>query len=189
VLRRRLFFDGADAGSMLHDYRVWIAGHSDRTSSSVALLRLPADPRLPDPIRGRFVAHLRMAHVGEPVEGARLADGMRHSGPVVFGTLGELPMTSLDLVHLDPVDPMPTHERGLLLDELGEGVVDAVLAQTGGPAEHPLVVTELRNLGGAIARTPQRPSAVPGRDAAAPLFTLALRVDLPELPGPQRRAG
>jgi hypothetical protein len=104
-----LFFDGADAGSMLHDYRVWIAGHSDRTSSSVALLRLPADPRLPDPIRGRF--------------------------------------------------------------------------------EHPLVVTELRNLGGAIARPPERPSAVPGREAAALLFTLALRVDVPELPGPQRRAG
>jgi hypothetical protein len=168
-----LFFDGADAGSVLYRYRDWIAGHSDRTSSAVALLRLPQDPRLPDPIRGRFVVHLRMAHVGDPEEGARLAAGIRGSAPVVFDTLDELPTTSLDLVHMDPVDPMPTHERGLLLDDLTEGVVDAVLERAGGPVEHPLVVTELRNLGGAIAHPPQRPSAVPGRDAAALLFTLA----------------
>jgi hypothetical protein len=168
-----LFFDGAHAGSVLHDYRAWIAGHSDRTSSSVALLRLPPDPRLPDPIRGRFVAHLRMAHVGDPEEGARLAAAPRGSAPVLLDTLGEMPVTALDAVHMDPVDPMPIHERGLLLDDLGQGVVDAVLERAGGPVEHPLVVTELRNLGGAIARPPRRPSAVPGRDAAALLFTLA----------------
>ncbi|WP_191907984.1 FAD-binding oxidoreductase [Nocardioides cynanchi] len=168
-----LFFDGADAGEVLHRYRAWIADHSDRTSSSVALLRLPPDPRLPEPIRGRFVAHLRMAHVGEPEEGSRLAGAMRASAPVLLETLGRLPTTALDAVHLDPVDPMPTHERGLLLDDLAAGVVEAVLARAGGAVEHPLVVTDLRNLGGAIARPPERPSAVPGRDAAALLFTLA----------------
>jgi hypothetical protein len=168
-----LFFDGADAGSVLHEYRAWIAGHSDRTSSSIALLRLPADPRLPDPIRGRFVVHLRIAHVGEAAEGARLADAMRGSAPVLFDTLGVLTATALDAVHLDPVDPTPTHERGLLLNNLDGGVVDAVLERAGGPVEHPLVMTELRNLGGAIAREPRRPSAVPGRDSAALLFTLA----------------
>jgi hypothetical protein len=168
-----LFFDGADAGAVLHDYRTWIASHSDRTSSSVALLRLPADPRLPVPIRGRFVVHLRMAHAGDPAEGARLADGMRAGGPVLLDTLDELPATALDAVHMDPVDPTPTHERGLLLDSLGDGVVDAVLERAGGPREHPLVMTELRNLGGAIAQPPERPSAVPGRETAALLFTLA----------------
>jgi hypothetical protein len=168
-----LFFDGAHADPVLHEFRAWVAGHSDRTSSAVALLRLPQDPRLPDPIRGRFVAHLRMAHVGDAEEGVRIAADMRGTGPVLLDTLGVLPVTALDAVHLDPVDPMPTHERGLLLDELTEGVVDVVLERAGGPAEHPLVVTELRNLGGAIAQAPQRPSAVPGRDAAALLFTLA----------------
>jgi FAD/FMN-containing dehydrogenase len=180
-----LFFDGADAGSVLHEYRAWIAGHSDRTSSSVALLRLPADPRLPDPIRGRFVVHLRMAHVGEAVEGARLAAAMRGSAPVLFETLGVLTATALDGVHLDPVDPTPTHERGLLLDDLDGDVVDAVLEHAGGPVEHPLVMTELRNLGGAIARAPRRPSAVPGRDAAALLFTLAPAVPPLAEAGPQ----
>jgi FAD/FMN-containing dehydrogenase len=42
-----LFFDGAHASALLHAYRHWITSHTERTSSSVALLRLPAEPGLP----------------------------------------------------------------------------------------------------------------------------------------------
>lgn len=176
-----VFFDGSDAAAVLHAYRAWAAVHDDRTSSSVALLRLPPDPDLPDPIRGQFVVHVRMAHVGNPVEGAWIADEIRRAATPILDTVGPLPMESLDLVHLDPPGPSPIHERGLLLDTLTDETLDAILATAGGSGENPLVMVEVRPLGGAVARRPARASAVPGRQAGFQVFAVA--ADVPELAG------
>jgi FAD binding domain len=173
-----LFFDGADARAVWHGYRQWIAEHTEATSSSVALLHLPPDPHLPAPIRGRRVAHVRLAHVGDHREGARLARRMRTFAPVVLDTLGELPITALDLVHLDPPNPTPAHERGCLLDELSDDTIDAILRHVTAE-DTPLVLVEVRHLGGAIARPPAIPSAVPGR--AAPFLMFAIAPHVPAL--------
>ncbi|HEY0811988.1 MAG TPA: FAD-binding protein [Pseudonocardia sp.] len=167
-----IFFDGVDAPAVLHHYRHWITGHTDDTSSSVALLRVPADPGLPEPIRGRFVVHVRMGHVGDPAEGARIATAMRRAAPVLLDTLGEIPLAALDMVHLDPPGPVPAHERGCLLDGLPDDAIDAILRQTT-PADSPLVLTEIRHLGGAVARPPVAPNAVPGRSSPFALFAIA----------------
>ena len=106
-----LFFDGAHASTVLHGYRRWITSHSDRTSSSVALLRLPPDPGVPEALRGRFVVHVRMAHVGDHEEGARLAADVRRTAPVLLDLIGELTPAAMDAVHQDPPGPMPTYEQ------------------------------------------------------------------------------
>jgi hypothetical protein len=150
----------------------------------VALLHLPPDPAVPEPIRGRYVVHLRIAHVGDSREGARLARGIRSAAPVLLDALGDLPTTSLDLVHQDPPAPTPTHERGSLLDQLAPDTIDAVVREASAPGS-PLMLAEIRQLGGAIARPPAIPSAVPGRSAPFVLFAIAL--DIPPLAeaGPQ----
>ncbi len=180
-----LFFDGAHAADVLHAYRDWITGLDEPTSSSVALLRLPPDPAVPEPIRGRYVVHLRVAHAGGSAEGARLADGIRPAAPVLLEALGERPVTALDLVHQDPPVPVPVHERGCLLDQLTPGTIDAVVREASAPGS-PLMLAEIRQLGGAIARDPATPNAVPGR--AAPFVMFALALDIPPLAGAGPRA-
>lgn len=180
-----LFFAGDHASVVLRGYRQWITEYTESTSSSVALLHLPPDPRLPDPIRDRHVVHVRLAHVGDRREGERLAQQMRAVAPVLLDTLGEQPMTALDLVHLDPPDPTPTHERGQLLDEVTDDTVDVVLRHAA--AENsPLVLVEIRHLGGAIVRPPAIPSAVPGR--TAPFLMFAIAPDVPPLADVSPRA-
>ena len=183
-----IFFDGAHAADVLHAYRHWITGLTEQTSTSVALLHLPPDPAVPEPIRGRYVVHLRIAHVGDSGEGARLARGIRSAAPVLLDALGDLPTTSLDLVHQDPPAPTPAHERGSLLDQLAPDTIDAVVREASAPGS-PLMLAEIRQLGGAIARPPAIPSAVPGRSAPFVLFAIAL--DIPPLaeagPRPSRR--
>jgi hypothetical protein len=174
-----IFFDGAHAPDVLHAYRRWTASHTERTSSSVALLRLPPDPALPDALRGRFAVHVRMAHVGDPGEGATLAAAIRGAAPVLLDLMGEMAPTAMDAVHQDPPGPMPTYEQGCLLDDLTPGTIEAVLARTAALPDSPLILTELRHLGGAIARRPEAAGAVPGRDAAFSLFTIA--PDVPPL--------
>ena len=174
-----LFFDGAHASAVLHGYRRWITSHTDRTSSSVALLRLPPDPGLPEALRGRFVVHVRMAHISDHAEGAQLAAEIRSTAPVLLDLIGEMTPAAMDAVHQDPPGPMPTYEQGCLLEELTPDTIDAILAHTAAVPDSPLVLTEIRHLGGAIARRPYLAGAAPGRAAAFGLFTLA--PDLPPL--------
>jgi|tagenome__1003787_1003787.scaffolds.fasta_scaffold20982131_4 FAD/FMN-containing dehydrogenase len=166
-----IFFDGAHASAVVHAYRTWTAGHSDRTSSSVALLRLPPDPALPDVIRGRFVVHVRMAHAGDSAEGAGLAADIRRAAPVLLDLMREMPAAALDAVHLDPPGPLPFFDRGGLLDRLPAEAVDALVSTVARP-DSPLTLVDLRLMGGAIAAPTGAPSAVPGRDAAFNLFSL-----------------
>jgi FAD/FMN-containing dehydrogenase len=168
-----VFFDGAHAPAVLHAYRRWIASHTERTSSSVALLRLPPDPALPDALRGRFAVHVRMAHVGDHDEGARLAAAIRGAAPVLLDTMGEMAAAAMDAVHQDPPGPMLAYEQGCLLDDLTGDTIEAILARTAAVPDSPLILVEIRHLGGAIARRPDVPSAMPGRDAAFSLFTMA----------------
>jgi FAD/FMN-containing dehydrogenase len=167
-----IFFDGAHASAVMHAYRTWTAAHSDRTSSSVALLRLPPNPALPEPIRGRFVVHVRMAHVGDAAEGREQAADIGRAAPVLLDLMREMPPAELDGVHMDPPGPLPFFDRGGLLDRLPAEAIDALVGVVAEPGS-PLTLVDLRLMGGAIADPRGAASdAVPGRQAAFNLFSL-----------------
>jgi hypothetical protein len=167
-----IFFDGVHASAVLHAYRTWTSGHSDRTSSSVALLRLPPDPTLPEAIRERFVVHVRMAHAGDSTEGGRQAADIARAAPVLLDRMTEMPAAALDAVHMDPPGPLPFFDRGGLLDRLPAEAIDALVTTVAAPGS-PLTLVDLRLMGGAIADPKGEPGAVPGREAAFNLFSLA----------------
>ena len=83
-----------------------------------------------------------------------------------------MPYAAVDSIHMDPVDPMPVWERGTTLRDLPAEAVDALLAAAGPGVEVPLIMVELRHLGGAVARPAPTPNAVAGRGAAFTLFAL-----------------
>ena len=104
---------------------------------------------------------------------------MRSAGEVLLGFIHPLLTTELDSVHMDPTDPMPAWEKGMQLAELTEETVDALLAAAGPQLDIPLIMVEIRLLGGALARQPRAPNAVAGRDGAYQV--LALGPSVPEL--------
>ncbi|MGY1635358.1 FAD-binding oxidoreductase [Geodermatophilus sp. SYSU D00742] len=175
-----IFFAAEDAAAVLHAFRTWAPTLPEEVGTSIAVLRLPPLPDLPEPLRGQTVVHLRYAYCGDdPAEGERLVEPMKAAGRIVLGFIGPLLTTEMDAVHMDPEDPMPGWEKGMLLAELTEETVDAFLAAAGPRVEVPLVMAELRLLGGALARQPRSPNAVAGRDAAWSVMVLGPAV--PEL--------
>jgi hypothetical protein len=76
-----------------------------------------------------------------------------------------MPYTRVDEVHRDPVDPLPVWESGITLRELSTESLDALLGAAGSDVEIPLVMVEIRHLGGAMGREAGVPNAVPGRNA------------------------
>ena len=167
-----IFFPGAAAGELLHTYRTWVETLPEETTTSIALLRLPPLPELPEPLRGQFVVHLRFAHLGPADEGAALLAPMRAVAPAVMDLVADMPYAAVDSIHMDPTEPMPTWERGATLRELSAEAVDELLAAAGPGVEVPLIMVEVRHLGGAVGRPARVPNAVAGRGAAFTLFAL-----------------
>lgn len=180
VLGGGIFFAGEDAAAVLHTFRTWAPTLPEEVGTSIAVLRLPPMEHLPEPLRGLTVVHLRYVYSGDdPAEGERLVEPMRAAGRIVLGFIGPLLTTEMDAVHMDPHDPLPVWEKGMLLADLTEETVDAFLAAAGPQVQVPLIMAELRLMGGALGREAQVPNAVAGRDAAWSVFVLGPMV--PEL--------
>lgn len=167
-----VFYPGAAARELLHAYREWTPGLPEETTTSIAILRMPPDPAVPGPLRGQTVVHLRFAHLGPAEKGEALIAPMRAVAPALMDTVADMPYTAVDSIHMDPTDPMPSFDRGMTLRELPAEAVDALLEVAGPDVEVPLVMVELRHLGGALSRPAAVPNAVAGRDAAYSAWVL-----------------
>jgi hypothetical protein len=174
-----LFFDGSDAGRVLHAWREWAQTLPEHANTSVALLQLPPAPGVPEPLAGRFTVAVRFTSVATTEWCNQLLAPMRAVATPLIDTIGTLPYAAIGAVHADPTKPMPVHESSGLLNELTPEAVDTLLAVAGPDAGSPQVIVELRLLGGALAREPEHKSALCHRDAA---FSL-LVIGVPMIPG------
>jgi len=174
-----LFWAAEHTAAVLHAFSSWTAALPEHVTPSLAVLRLPPAPELPEVLRGRFVVHLRVAVVGGPDEAEQLLAPMRAVAEPLLDTVGPLPYAAVGSIHADPVQPMPVVEGGLLLRAFSAEAADALLAVAGPDVETPLAAVELRLLGGAVSRPPTVPNAAGGRDAAYSLHVVGAPV--PEL--------
>ena len=174
-----LYFDTALVPDVLAAYREWTATVPDGLTSSVGLIPYPDLPMVPEPLRGRYVAHVRIAYTGSVAEGSRLVGPLRAVGPRLLDTLGELPYAESPSIYRDPEMPHAYYGTNAMLRELAEPVAPAILDLVGPDSPVPCVV-QLNHLGGALARPPSVPNAVAHRDAAYLVRVLAVL----EGPGP-----
>jgi len=165
-----LIFPGEKTRDVLRTWLEWTESQPEEMSSSVALARFPDAPGIPDPLRGQFVVHLRIAFTGSAEEGAALVRPLRALGPSM-DAVTEMPYTRIGEVHNDPLEPVPVRDRGTLLGPLNEAAADRITEFAGPDAEMAPGLVEVRHLGGALARPPASPSAFGHRDAAFSFVT------------------
>lgn len=170
------WFDGADAAEVLRAWASWTTSLPDTATSSVAILNMPPLPHVPPPLAGRTTLAVRYVHTGDRRDAEAQMAPLRALATPVLDSMGELPCTDLDVVHRDPVDPMPAVKVAGLLRDLPSACVDALLSAAGPGSGSPLGVVELRHLGGAVGRTGPHPSAVCHRDAAFALTCIGAAV-------------
>ena len=168
-----LYFGAADVPAVLAAYAEWSPALPESTTASIALLRLPEADALPDAIRGRTVAHVRVASIDAPAKAERHLAALRAVAKPVLDTIGRLPYDRIGTIHADPVTPMPVANGSATLATLDAGAVAALLAAAGPGTDAPLASVEVRTLGGAAARPASVPNAVGGRGAAHDLNVYA----------------
>ncbi|MEV0962771.1 FAD-binding oxidoreductase [Streptomyces sp. NPDC049910] len=160
-----LRFAADSPADVLRAYRDWTLTLPEELTSSIGLMTCPRSPAFPEPLRGRYAAHVRIAFTGPADEGERLVAPLRALGPRVTDTVREMPYAEAGTIYQDPHVPHAYFGGNVLLRELDPDVLRTV-ADLAGPGAAVPCALDVRHLGGAFARRPPEPGAVGGRDAA-----------------------
>ncbi|WP_406130291.1 FAD-binding oxidoreductase [Streptomyces sp. NBC_00989] len=160
-----IYFPAEHVEAVVRAFPEVVRDAPDAFTCSVALLNFPPVPEIPEPLRGRFLAHVRVTHLGSDEDAEKLIAPFRAIGEGVIDTIGRHPYGAFALVHTDPADPFPYEEQGALLAELPAQAVESLVESAQLAAGGLVTVLEIRQLGGALADRPAAASPVAARDA------------------------
>lgn len=187
-----MIWDVSQAPTVLRGWAAWAATAPDEVTTSFRIMHLPPLPELPEFLRGRSVVIIDGAVVpgslaSDPNDGpgsleqlgADILAPLRRLSPEM-DTFAEVPAASLVRLHMDPEGGAPGVSDSVLLAELPEEAIDAFLEAAGDRSATSLVIAELRQLGGALARPHNGGGAVSHFDGAFLAFACGMAMT-PEL--------
>ncbi|GHH20510.1 FAD-binding oxidoreductase [Streptomyces lanatus] len=175
-----IHFPGEHAETVLRTWTDWTHRIPEEMCSAFTLLRLPPLPQIPEPLRGGFWARVAIAYTGNPPDADRLLAPIRSAAPVVVDTVEEMPYAAMDRIFMEPQDPLPARESCTLLRDLPPDAITTFLSQAGPESpDCPLLMVEIRHMGGALARPPRLKDAICARDAGYLLSAVGVMMTPP----------
>ena len=169
-----LVWEAEAAGEVVHAFREWAQGAPREITTSLRLLHLPPLPEVPEPLRDRPVVAVDGTYLGPEADGAEVLRALREAAPLVMDTFETIPAPALVRLHGDPEQPVPVIGDGFQVPELTAEAADA-FAEVGGPGSgSPLLMLELRQLGGALAEAPEGAGALGTLSDEYALFAVGL---------------
>ena len=169
-----LAWDWTHAQRVLRTWGEW-AGEAPESVTSVArIFQAPDLPWLPADVRGRRLVLLDAVVLGDPDRARELLGPLRKLRPEL-DTFGDVPAASVARLHVDPEAPTAVHAHSVLLHDLPERAVEALVDAAGADSGSELLFVELRQLGGALSRPAPRGGALDRMDGS--FIVLGVGVD------------
>jgi FAD binding domain len=140
---------GADAVRL---YRDWAESASEDVTSVVRFLRPPDVPDVPEPLRNKPLLTIDGACIGDRASGEAAFAPLREIGEPIMDTFDQVPAPALCRIHMDPEQPVPGMGHHRVLRELPDAAIDAFVGLAGPDSGSPLLLTEIRQMGGALGR-------------------------------------
>jgi FAD/FMN-containing dehydrogenase len=147
-----LFFPFEQGPELFHAWREWTKDTPDEITSTAKLLQFPPLEEVPEPMRGKAFAVVSAAFLGSEADGVDVMRGLRELGPVM-DTFAMVPPAGIAELAMDPPDPVPYTARNAALGDLDSQAIDELMAVAGPGSDSQLVMVEMRQTGGALART------------------------------------
>jgi hypothetical protein len=160
-----LLFPPGLAADGLRRYRDWTAENAEEVGSMLRFLNLPPLPDIPEPIRGKKLLAISASVIGSREEGEKAIAPLREIGEPVMDTFDQIPTTGLSRIAMDPEPPVPALGHHMTLGELPDEAIDAFVEVAGPDTDSPLLLAEVRQLGGALARPAENGGALDKIDA------------------------
>lgn len=154
-----LYFDLAEYPYAVETWREWTQTVPDEVTSGVAIIPFPDIQPVPASLRGKRIAQLQLAVLGDP----DLIKPLRAIGTPVLDTVGELPYLESGKIFAEPDRPDSYRSHNALLTDLDPAAL-ATLPKS--------AIIAIRHLGGALSREPKIANAVGHRNAAYTLTVL-----------------
>ena len=151
VVAGHLSWDWTAVERVLPAWVAWCADAPEEVTTAFRLLDVPADEQVPAELRGRRIAMIDGAVLGDDATAAEVLAPLRALRPE-FDTVARVPAASLVRLHLDPEGPTPAYASSTLVSGLPDAAVAAVMAAVGPGSGTRLAAAELRQLGGALSR-------------------------------------
>jgi FAD/FMN-containing dehydrogenase len=129
----------------------WCADAPEEVTTAFRMLDVPATDPVPPELRGRRIAMIDGAVMGDDDTAGGVLAPLRALRPE-FDTVARVPAASLVRLHLDPEGPTPAYASSTLVSGLPEAAVAAIIDAVGPGSGTRLAAAELRQLGGALAR-------------------------------------
>src|SRR5918993_2615114 len=175
VFGGNLFYSLEQTAEVLDLYVRWVETLPDEMTTAIAFMNFPPVPELPEPLRGGSFISVRGCYCGEPVEaGEELLRPWREFGEPLVDTFGVMPYRQMDMISMDPLDPLGFYTHVELLHELSAEAIEKLVELAGVESESPLAMLELRQLGGALASAPADLSPISRRDSRFIMFGLGI---------------
>ena len=172
-----LLFPAELAGDGLRAYREWAATAPEEVGSLVRLMNLPPIPDVPEPIRGKKFLQIAATCIGNQEEGENAIAPLREIGDPLMESFAQVPATGLTRISMDPEPPVPSLGHHGVLGELPEEAIDAFCEAAGPESGSPLLLAELRRLGGALARPAQDGGAMDKLDGEFVMLGIGMLMD------------
>jgi hypothetical protein len=144
------------------------------------LLQFPPLPMVPEPMRGRSFVTIEAAYLGSAEEAEQLLAPFRAIPALWADSMDTVQLTELGAICAEPEEPMPAMEYSGLLTHFDEAAVEGLVRAVGPDSGSPLIVVQLRHLGGALARGTGDDGPAGGITEPYQLFELGVPM-MPEL--------
>jgi hypothetical protein len=175
-----LVFPAEVGAEAVRTYRDWAASVPDEVTTVVRFVTPPPIPDVPEPIRGVPLMTIDGACIGSREQGEATFAPLREIGETVMDTLGWMPTAGLSHIHMDPENPVPGMGDGALVSELSDEAIDAWVSLAGPGSGSPLLLSEIRHLGGALGRAAEGAGALEKLDAGFVMYSVGMPMT-PEL--------
>jgi FAD/FMN-containing dehydrogenase len=158
-------------------YRDWAAAAPEEAGSMIRLLDLPPIPDIPEPLRGQKLLAIAASHIGSKEEGEKAIAPLREIGEPVMETFDQVPTPALTQIAMDPEPPSPALGHHSVIGELPDEAIDAFYEVAVPESGSPLLLAELRHLGGALARPAENGGALGKLDGEFTMLGIGLLMD------------
>jgi hypothetical protein len=186
VYAGQMIWDLADFERVLRVWNEWAPTAPEEISTSLRAMRFPPLPHIPEHLRGRRLVIVDGAVLADDATASAILAPFRALAPQT-DTWQRQPAAAIVRMHGDPEGPTPAVGCGTLVKQLDDDAIASFVAAAGPEAETTVLMAELRQLGGALAREPEHAGAMATMqgDYAAYFVTMA---PTPELAAAGRAA-
>jgi FAD/FMN-containing dehydrogenase len=175
-----MIFPAAVGADAVRTWRDWAATVGENVTSVVRFLRPPDIPDVPEPLRGTPLLTIDGACIGSREEGEAAFAPLLEIGEPMMNSFDQVQPAALCRIHMDPEQPVPGLGHHRVLRELPDEAIEAFASMSNADSGTPLLLTEIRQMGGALARPAENGGALSHLDAQFAMFGIGMPMT-PEL--------